>query len=108
MKDSQVMILKVAAKLDPVEGPRDLSREAALARARSYFATVDPANLTAEDVQALLYDYKRVLPKLLERARREGRDLSAISRWNHVDYSDLRVAEVHELCLTYRDVVGTM
>mmetsp|Transcript_5925 Transcript_5925/g.21224 ORF Transcript_5925/g.21224 Transcript_5925/m.21224 type:complete len:537 (-) Transcript_5925:45-1655(-) len=108
VKDSQVMILKVAAKLDPVEGPRDLSREAALARARSYFATVDPANLTAEDVQALLYDYKRVLPKLLERARREGRDLSAISRWNHVDYSDLRVAEVHELCLTYRDVVGTM
>ena len=69
---------------------------------------MDPANLTAEDVQALLYDYKRVLPKLLERARREGRDLSAISRWNHVDYSDLRVAEVHELCLTYRDVVGTM
>lgn len=104
-KEAKVMIIKIATRLDP-KMPKDLSREAALDRVRSFFTTVEPEDLTPDDVQALLYDYKCILPKLLGRARREGTDLAEIARWNHVEAGDVKLSEIPELCKTYRELLA--
>ncbi|QDZ17607.1 galactose oxidase [Chloropicon primus] len=104
LKEAQLQILKIAMKVDP-SLPRELGKEAALARARSFFTTVEPENLTPEDVQALLYDYKCILPKLLARARQQGKDISSITKWNHVEYGDIKISEIPDLCEVYKELV---
>ena len=105
LKDAQMKLLKVALKLDP-KLPGDQSKELVLARARSFFTSVDPEYMTPEDVQALLQDYKRILPKLLTRVRQQGNEVSSVSKWNHMEWEDIRISDVHELCETYRMLVS--
>ncbi len=108
--DVKVKLLEIAVRVDP-NLPKDISRinlESALARARSFFSTVAAEELTTDDVQALLHDYRAILPKGLASLRQQGRDLGHFGKWNHVSHADLGVADIPELVATYRDLLSAM
>ena len=108
MKDVRLQILKIAIKVDP-NLPKDMNQvnlDAALARARSFFSSVDPENLTSDDIQALLYDYKCILPNGLASLRQKGKDIGYFGKWNHYLVEDIRVTEIPELLSTYRELLS--
>ena len=108
MKDVRVKILKIAIKVDS-NLPKDMNRvnlEAALARARSFFSSVAPEDLTSDDVQALLYDYKCILPDGLRSLRQQGKDVNYYGKWNHVYYLDIKLTEISELLSSYRQLLS--
>jgi hypothetical protein len=108
MNDVRLQILKIAIKVDP-KLPKDMNQvnlDAALARARSFFSSVEPENLTSDDIQALLYDYKCILPSGLAFLRQKGKGLAHFGKWNHYLVDDLRVTEIPKLLSTYRELLS--
>ena len=106
--DVKVKLLKIAIKVDP-NLPKDQSRvnlEAALARARSLFSTVSHEDLTSDDVQVLLHDFKCILPSGLGSLRQKGKETGYFGKWNHVYYADIKLSEVPELLTTYRELLS--
>ena len=106
--DVKVKLLKIAIKVDP-NLPKDQSRvnlEAALARARSFFSTVSHEDLTSDDVQVLLHDFKCILPSGLGSLRQKGKETGYFGKWNPVYYADIKLSEVPELLTTYRELLS--